>query len=97
MLPLQGFRVNLRSSGSDQYPPSMMLSLLIYCYATGRMGSRTIEAATYTDVLCSEDSPTGFPPSLRERKQTGLAGNPATAGHACPTTAEQSVLASWLP
>ncbi len=50
MLPLQGFRVNLRGSGSDQYPPSMMLSLLIYCYPTGRMGSRQIEAATYTDV-----------------------------------------------
>lgn len=50
LLPIQGFRVNLRGSGSDQYPPSMMLSLLIYCYATGRMGSRQIEAATYTDV-----------------------------------------------
>jgi transposase len=50
MLPLHGFRVNQRGSGNDQYPPSMMLSLLIYCYATGRMGSRQIEAATYTDV-----------------------------------------------
>ena len=28
----------------------MMLSLLIYSYVTGRFGSRTIEAATYTDV-----------------------------------------------
>ena len=28
----------------------MMLALLIYCYATGRFGSRTIEAATYGDV-----------------------------------------------
>jgi transposase len=28
----------------------MMTALLIYCYATGRRGSRTIEAATYTDV-----------------------------------------------
>lgn len=50
LLPIQGYRVNLRGSGSDQYPPSMMLSLLIYCYVTGRMGSRQIEAATYTDV-----------------------------------------------
>jgi len=49
-LPLQGFQVNARGTGSAQYPPSMMLSLLIYCYATGRMGSRTIEAATHTDV-----------------------------------------------
>ena len=28
----------------------MMLALLIYCYATGRFGSRTIEAASYSDV-----------------------------------------------
>ena len=28
----------------------MMLALLVYSYATGRFGSRTIEAATYTDV-----------------------------------------------
>ncbi len=49
-LPLEGFRMNLRGSGSAQYPPSLMLTLLIYCYATGRMGSRQIEAATYTDV-----------------------------------------------
>lgn len=49
-LPLQGFRMNARGSGSAQYPPSLMLTLLIYCYATGRMGSRQIEAATYTDV-----------------------------------------------
>lgn len=58
-LPLQGFRVNVRGTGSEQYPPSMMLSLLIYCYATGRMGSRQIEAATHTDVavryICGGD------------------------------------------
>ena len=44
---LQGFRLNRRGSGSRQYPPSMMLSLLIYCYATGRMSSRQIEEASY--------------------------------------------------
>jgi transposase len=49
-LPLQGFQLNVRGTGSAQYPPAMMLSLSIYCYATGRMGSRQIEAATYTDV-----------------------------------------------
>ena len=58
-LPLQGFQVNVRGTGSAQYPPTMMLSLLIYCYATGRMGSRQIEAATYTDVavryICGGD------------------------------------------
>jgi len=39
----------------------MMLALLIYCYATGRFGSRTIEAASYSDVavryLCSNHHP----------------------------------------
>jgi transposase len=56
---LQGFKVNARGTGSAQYPPAMMLSLLIYCYATGRMGSRQIEEATHSDVavryICGGD------------------------------------------
>ena len=44
------FKVNNSGTGSEQYPPEMMLALLVYSYATGRFGSRTIEAATYTDV-----------------------------------------------
>jgi transposase len=44
------FKTNKRGSGSEQFPPEMMLSLLIYSYVTGRFGSRTIEEATYTDV-----------------------------------------------
>ena len=47
---VSGFKINRRGTGSEQYPPEMMLALLVYCYATGRFGSRTIEAATYTDV-----------------------------------------------
>jgi transposase len=45
-----GFKVNHRGTGDEQYPPEMMLALLVYSYVTGRFGSRTIEAATYTDV-----------------------------------------------
>jgi transposase len=60
-LPLTHFHVNHRGTGSEQYPPGMMLALLIYCYATGRFGSRTIEAATYSDVavryLCANTHP----------------------------------------
>jgi transposase len=60
-LPIAHFRVNERGSGSEQYPPRMMLALLIYCYATGRFGSRTIEAASYSDVavryLCANHHP----------------------------------------
>ena len=33
--------------GSDAYPPTMLLSLLLYCYAKGIFSSRKIEAATY--------------------------------------------------
>jgi len=60
-LPLHHFHVNARGTGSEQYPPAMMLALLIYCYATGRLGSRTIEAATYSDVavrfICANTHP----------------------------------------
>jgi transposase len=49
-LDLQGFRINVRGTGSEQYPPGMMLSLLVYCYATGRFSSREIEVATHSDV-----------------------------------------------
>jgi transposase len=50
-LNLKNFKLNHRGSGSEQYPPSMMLTLLIYCYATGRFSSRAIEAATYSDIV----------------------------------------------
>jgi transposase len=60
-IPTDQFRVNHRGSGSAQYPPTMMLALLIYSYATGRFGSRTIEAASYSDVavryLCANHHP----------------------------------------
>jgi transposase len=49
-LDLSGFKVNARGSGDEQYPPSMMLALLIYSYAAGIFSSRRIEASTYTDV-----------------------------------------------
>ena len=60
-IPTSHFRINHRGTGSEQYPPTMMLALLIYCYATGRFGSRTIEAATHSDVavryLCANHHP----------------------------------------
>lgn len=43
-------RVNERGTGSEQYPPSMMLALLVYCYANGIFSSRRIERASYRDV-----------------------------------------------
>jgi len=50
VLELHGFKVNTRGTGNAQYPPRMMLSLLIYNYAVGRMSSRLIEKATHEDV-----------------------------------------------
>jgi len=49
-IPLSAFSVNWRGTGSEQYPPQMLLALLIYCYANGIFGSRRIERATYRDV-----------------------------------------------
>jgi transposase len=47
---LTALRVNSRGSGSKQYPPRMMLALVIYCYANGLFASRRIERATYRDL-----------------------------------------------
>ena len=47
---LSAVSVNSRGSGSKQYPPRMMLALLIYCYCNGVFASRRIERATYRDV-----------------------------------------------
>ena len=59
LLPREYFLLNHRGTGDEQYPPRMMLSLLIYCYATGRFSSRAIEHATESDVavryICGGD------------------------------------------
>ena len=39
-----GFSINQRGTGSKQYPPSMLLALLVHCYCTGRLSSRVIES-----------------------------------------------------
>jgi transposase len=49
-LDISSFSVNSRGTGSEQYPPEMMLELLIFSYMTGRFSSRVIERATYTDI-----------------------------------------------
>jgi transposase len=50
VLGIHSFKINTSGSGDEQYPPDMMLALLMYCYATGVFSSRRIEAATYTDI-----------------------------------------------
>ena len=49
-LDLSLARTNTRGTGHAQYPPAMMLGLLIYCYATGTFSSRRIETLTYENV-----------------------------------------------
>jgi transposase len=49
-LDLRQVKVNTRGTGSEQYPPSMLLGLLIYSYATGSFSSRRIEQNTYDSV-----------------------------------------------
>ena len=51
MLDLSSARVNHTGSGSEQYPPGMMLGLLIYCYATGTFSSRGIERLTHENAV----------------------------------------------
>jgi transposase len=61
MTDLRTAALNERGSGSAQYPPGMMLALLIYSYATGIFSSRRIEAASFTSVavrfLCANEHP----------------------------------------
>lgn len=58
---LRGVGISERGTGSEQYPPRMMLGLLIYCYATGVFSSRKIERLTHQDVsvryLCANTHP----------------------------------------
>ena len=53
--------INHSGRGSAQYPPGMMLTLLIYSYATGVFSSRKIERATYDSIsvryICANHHP----------------------------------------
>jgi len=48
---LSRFKVKRNGAGKAQYPPRMMLALLIYSYTLGLFSSRKIEAATYRDIF----------------------------------------------
>jgi transposase len=60
-MDLRQVRVNERGTGSEQYPPGMLLALLLYCYATGVFSSRRIEQATTDSVpvrmICGDTHP----------------------------------------
>jgi transposase len=60
-MDLRQVRVNERGTGSEQYPPRMLLALMLYCYATGVFSSRRMEQATYDSVpvrmICGDTHP----------------------------------------
>jgi len=69
-IPTAHFQINHRGIGSEQYSPTMMLGLLIYCYATGRFGSRTIEAASYSTWRYATCAPIIIPITPRSVRST---------------------------
>lgn len=73
---LTGAHVNHRGTGSAEYPPAMMLALLIYCYATGVFSSRKIERATYDSIsvryLCANEHPDHDTIAKFRRRNRGL-------------------------
>jgi transposase len=60
-LDLGAAQVNQRGSGDAQYPPGVLLGLLIYSYATGTFSSRQIERNSHDHVpvryLCGDTHP----------------------------------------
>ncbi len=60
-MDLRRIKINERGTGSEQYPPRMLLALLFYCYATGVFSSRRIEQATCDSVpvrmICADTHP----------------------------------------
>jgi transposase len=68
--------VNERGTGSEQYPPSMLLALLVYSYATGVFSSRQIERSTYENVavrlLCADTHPDHDTLCVFRRKNAAL-------------------------
>jgi transposase len=60
-LDLRRFKVNHRGTGSPQYPPAMLLPLLLHSYATGTFSSRRIEQNTHDSVpvrvICGDEHP----------------------------------------
>ena len=75
-LELRGVRVNERGTGDAQYPPRLLLGLLLYSYATGVFASRQIERS---EIDCRRQ-PAGWrrrPPSNRSpRASPRRAGAP---------------------
>ena len=72
-LPLTAFPVNPQAGGKPQYPPRLMLALLVYCDANGVFSARRIERATHRDLgvrfVAAEDvDPQARPAEIARRE-----------------------------
>jgi transposase len=60
-LNLDNCSINHRGTGDARFPPAMMLTLLIYCYATGLFSSRRLEHASFQNLsvrfICANTHP----------------------------------------
>jgi len=60
-MDLRRVKVNDRGTGSPQYPPRLLLALLLYGYATGVFSSRRLEQASHDSVpvrlICGDTHP----------------------------------------
>ena len=73
---ISAFKVNVQGTGSEQYHPRMMLSLVIYCYANGIFASRRIERATHRDAgvrLVTANTHPGHDTICKFRRENGAA------------------------
>lgn len=72
-------QVNERGTGSEQYPPGLLLGLLVYSYATGVFSSRQIERSTHENVavrlLCADTHPDHDTLCVFRRKNGALLQN----------------------
>ena len=76
MCELSKAKINHRGTGDAQFPPTMMLALLIYCYANRLFSSRQIEQATYHHVsvryICGNLHPDHDTIATFRRENAGL-------------------------
>lgn len=98
-LPLNQFRINHRGTGSEQYPPRVLLALLIDCYATGTFPSRQIETRTHLDDngIATRTFPhhTETPNVLAFRPR---AANPETSDPSvCASGSDDRTVRIWQP
>ena len=81
-LDLRPVRVNERGTGSEQYPPRMLLALLLYCYATGVFSSRRIEQAS-SGQRAGADDLRGYPSRPRHHLHLSAGEPSAVARDLC--------------